>query len=144
MLQIPPDYTFVVQIALFLALWIALKRLWFDPAMAISRERAVRSEGAIAEAKALQGRAEAMRAEHAQKLAEARAEAQRDAQEILRGAEVEHRRLVNEASEEAQKTIAEARQRIAEDVATARRTLRADVESIAGEVARVVMGRSAR
>lgn len=142
MLQIPPDYTFLVQIALFIVLWVALKRLWFDPAMAVSKERAIRSEGAIAEAKSLQGRAEAMRAEHAQKLAEARAEAQREAHEILRAAETEHRRLVGEASEEAQKTIAEARQRIAEDVATARRALRSDVETLARDVARVVMGRS--
>lgn len=142
MLQIPPDYTFFVQIALFIVLWIALKRLWFDPAMAVAKERAVRSEGAIAEAKSLQGRAEAMRAEHAQKLAEVRAEAQREAQDILRAAEAEHRRLVGEASEEAQKMIAEARQRIAEDVATARRALRSDVETLARDVARVVMGRA--
>jgi F0F1-type ATP synthase membrane subunit b/b' len=48
MLKIPPDYTFVVQIALFVALWIVLKRFWFDPALRIVRERAARSEGAIA------------------------------------------------------------------------------------------------
>lgn len=144
MLQIPPDYTFFVQIALFLVLWIALKRLWFDPAMAVAKERAIRSEGAIAEAKSMQGRAEALRAEHAQKLAEARAEAQREAQEILRAAEAEHRRLVGEATDEAQRTIAEARQRIAEDVANARRALRSEVEALAGDVARVVVGRAVR
>src|SRR2546423_1408490 len=58
MLKIPPDYTFLVQIALFIALWLVLKRLWFDPALRIIHERAARSEAgcpalAVAQLRAL-------------------------------------------------------------------------------------------
>src|SRR5215831_16296743 len=71
MLKIPPDYTFLVQIALFVVFWLAMKRFWFGPAMRIIKERAARSEGAIREAKAVQADAERLRAE--QGLAQARA-----------------------------------------------------------------------
>src|SRR5690349_3881804 len=134
MLKIPPDYTFLVQIVIFVALWIALKRLWFDPALRVVRERATRSEGAVAEARSIQAEAERLRAQHAAALDEARAEAQRGMQEIVREAEAEQRRLIGEAREEAHRTLTEVRSRVAEEVAVARRGLR----DSAGEVARIV------
>src|SRR5438874_737131 len=69
------DYTFVVQIALFVALWVVLKRLWFDPALRVIRERTARSEGAVREARAIQTEAERLRAEHAAALDQAKGEA---------------------------------------------------------------------
>ena len=141
MLKIPPDYTFVVQIALFLALWIVLKRFWFDPALRILRERASRSEGAVAEARAIQAEAERLRAEHAGALDEVRAEAQRDMQHIVREAEAEQKRIIEEAREEAQRAITDVRARIAEDVAVARQELRESAQDIARTVAEKVLGR---
>jgi F-type H+-transporting ATPase subunit b len=141
MLKIPPDYTFVVQIALFVALWIVLKRFWFDPALRIVRERAARSEGAIAEARAIQAEAERLRAEHAGALDQVRAEAQREMQHIVRAAEAEQKRIIEEAREEAQRTITDVRARIAEDVAVARQGLRESAQDIAKIVAEKVLGR---
>src|SRR6266446_1363426 len=77
------DYTLLVQIPIFIILWMLLKRFWFDPALRIIRERTARSEGAIAEARAIQADAERLRAEHAAALDQARAEAAREVQEIL-------------------------------------------------------------
>src|SRR5436309_3479559 len=71
------DYTLVVQIALFVALWVVLKRLWFDPALRVIRERTARSEGAVREARAIQAEAERLRAEQAGARARAEAEALR-------------------------------------------------------------------
>ncbi len=142
MLKIPPDYTFLVQIAIFVVLWLVLRRLWFEPALKIIQARAARSEGAIQEARAVQVEAERLRAEHAAALDQARSEAQREMQEIVRAAEAEQKRVLDEARDEAQRTLAEVRGRIAEEVADARRTLRAQAEDIAGEVARKVLGRA--
>jgi len=142
MLKIPPDYTFLVQIVLFVGLWIVLKRLWFDPALQVIRERAARSEGAVAEARAVQGEAERLRAEQVAALDHARDEAQREMQEMLRTAEAEQKRLLDAARADAQNTLGEARARIGEEVADARRALRADAESIAHEVVRKVLGRA--
>src|SRR5689334_2884311 len=141
MLKIPPDYTFVVQIALFVALWIVLKRFWFDPALRIVRERAARSDGAIAEARAIQAEAERLRAEHAGALDKVRAEAQHEMQHIVHEAEAEQKRIIGEAREEAQRTITDVRARIAEDVAVARQGLRDSADDLARIVAEKVLGR---
>src|SRR5437763_627936 len=71
------DYTLLVQMALFVALWLVLKRLWFDPALRVIRERTARSEGAVREARAIQAEAERLRAEHAGGRARAEAQALR-------------------------------------------------------------------
>jgi F-type H+-transporting ATPase subunit b len=140
--MLQPDYSFFIQIGLFLVLWVCLKRWWFDPTMKLLRERSARSEGAVAEARKVQAEAETLRREHAAALEQTRHEAQRDVQDILRAAEVEQKRLISEASDDAQRTLADVRSRVAEEVALARKELRADVEAIAREVARTVMGRT--
>ncbi len=142
MLKIPPDYTFLVQILIFLVLWVALKRLLFAPALRIIHERTTRSEGAVQEARAIQAEAERLRAAQAAALDEARGEAQRELQELLRGAEAEQKQLIAEARDEAQRTLAEVRTRIAEEVAAARHGVREQAEQIAREVSRKVLGRA--
>src|SRR2546430_12309962 len=126
MLKIPPDYTFLVQIAIFVAFWLLVTRLWFRPALRIIRERRARSEGAIREARTIEAEAERLRAEHAAALDQTRAEAQRELQEIIRGAEAEQKRLIAEASAEAHRTLTDGQARVADEVARARRTLRVD------------------
>jgi F-type H+-transporting ATPase subunit b len=142
MLKIPPDYTFLVQIVIFVALWMVLKRLWFDPALRLIRERAARSEGAIAEARAIQSEAERLRAQHAGALDEARAEAQREMQEVLRTAEAQQKRLIEEARHEARRTLEEVRGRVAEEVVIARRGLRDSAQEVARIVAQKLLGRT--
>ncbi len=143
MLEIPPKLDILVPIVLiFLVVWFVLRRWWFEPMMRVLAERTKRSEGAVAEAQALQAEAERMRREHAAALDEARTEAHREMQEILRAAEAEQKRLMAEATEEAQRTLADVRARVAEDLAAARRTLRADVPAIAREIACKVLGRA--
>ena len=141
MLKIPPDYTFLVQIVIFVALWIVLKRLWIDPALRIIRERTARSDGAIAEARAIQAEAERLRAEHAAALDEVKTVAQREMQEVLREAEAQQKRLIDQARAEAQRTLGEVRGRVAEEVAIARRGIRDSAEEVARIVAEKVLGR---
>jgi len=136
------DYTFVVQIALFVALWVVLKRLWFDPALRVIRETA-RSEGAVREARAIQAEAERLRAEHAAALDQAKGEAQSEMQEILRQAEAEQQRLISEARADAQRTLTDVRAQVAEEVASARLGLRDSAGEIARIVAQKILGRPA-
>jgi len=137
MLKIPPDYTFVVEIVIFVALWIALRHFWFEPALRIIRERARRSEGAIEEARAIQAEAERLRAEHAAALDEARSEAQREMQEILRLAEAEQKQVLAAARDDAQRTLTEVRARIAEEVTAAPAGLREQAREIARQLAEI-------
>jgi F-type H+-transporting ATPase subunit b len=143
-MDVPAEFVPVLlaQMAIFVALWMVLKRFWFEPALRLIAAREKRSHGAIAEAKALQGEAERLRLEHTAALDQARAEAHRDVQEMLRQAEAEQRRLIAAANEAAHQAAAEARARIAEEVAAARRGLEADAHAIAREVAKAVLGRA--
>jgi F-type H+-transporting ATPase subunit b len=143
-MDIPKEFlpVLLVQIALFLGLWMVLKRLWFDPALKVIGAREARSHGAIAEARVLQAEADRLRREHEAAIEQARAEAQRDVQELLRQAEAEQRTLIAQATEEAQRASAEVRERVAREVEAARRDLQAQAPQIAREVARVVLGRA--
>jgi F-type H+-transporting ATPase subunit b len=144
MLKIPPDYLpLSIQIALFVALWLVLKVLWFDPTLRIIQARRARSEGALEEARAIQAEADRLRAEHAAALDTARNEAQREMQEIVRDAEAEQKRLIAAAREDAQRTLTEVRTRMAEEVAAARQALRSSAGEIAQMVAHKILGRSA-
>lgn len=136
------NYSLVLQIVLFLGLWVALKRFWFEPTMRLLKERAKRSEGALAAARESEAKLEELRRQHHLKLQEARDEAQREVAELMRHAEAEQKQLIAQANEDAQRTLSEVRTRVAEDVAAARRTLSADVGAIATEVARRVLGRA--
>src|SRR6266446_1764158 len=137
------DYTLLVQIPIFIVLWMLLKRFWFDPALRIIRERTARSEGAIAEARAIQADAERLRAEHAAALDQARAEAAREVQEILRAAEIEQKRLIAEARDDAKRMIGDVRGQIADEMATTRQQLREAAHEIARLVAEKILGRAA-
>jgi F-type H+-transporting ATPase subunit b len=136
------NYSLAVQAVLFVALWLALKRFWFDPALRVIAERAKRSEGQVEEARKLEAEIERMRHEHQAALQHARTEAQREVADIMRRAEAEQKQLIAQANDEAQRTLADMRTRVAEDVAVARKTLSAHVGALAREVARTVMGRA--
>jgi len=141
MLKIPPDYTFLIQIAVFVAFWALVTRLWFRPALRIIRERKARSEGAIGEARTIEAEAERLRAEHAAALDQTRSEAQRELQEIIRSAEAEQKRLIAEAGTEARRTLVEVQTRVAEEVAQARRALRDEAARLARMVTEKILAR---
>ena len=130
------------QIAIFLMLFVLLKRLWFAPVAAVLQERERRSEGALAEARQMHARAEELRSGHAKALEQARLEARHEVQELWRTAEAEQQRLLDEAHEDAERTMLEARAQIAQDVARARRELDTQVREIARQAAQAVLGRA--
>ena len=143
-MDIPKEFVPVLlaQIALFCALWMVLKRFWFDPVLRVLAAREKRTHGAIVEAKHLQDDAERLRREHEAAIADAKAEAQREVQDLLRKADAAQRELIEQATAEAQRTANEVRERVAGEVAAARRTLQGEVDAIARELARVVVGRA--
>jgi F-type H+-transporting ATPase subunit b len=136
------DYSLAVQALIFVALWLALKWLWFDPALRVLKERSARSQGQVAAARELEAEVARLRQEHDLAIQQAKAETQREVAEMLRRAEAEQKQLIAQANEDAQHTLADVRGRVAEEVAGARKSLTGDVGAIAREVARVVVGRA--
>jgi F-type H+-transporting ATPase subunit b len=143
-MDIPKEFfpVLLVQIALFLGLWMVLKRLWFDPALAVIAAREKRSHGSIAEAKRLQDEAERLRRERDAAIEQAKSEAQREIQELLRRADATQRELIEQATADAQRTASEMRERVAAEVAAARQSLQSEAHAIAREVAKTVLGRA--
>ena len=143
-MDIPKEFfpVLLVQIALFLGLWTVLRRWWFDPALRVIAAREKRSEGAVAEAHALQAEAARLSREHATAIDQAKAEASREVQDMLREAEAEQRRIIGEATDHAQRATTEVRERIAREVEKARQDVHKDVDVIAREMAKTVLGRA--
>ena len=142
MLKIPPDSTFVVQMLVFAVLFVVLRRWWFEPVLRVMEERRRRSEGAIAEARAIEAEVVRLRAEHEAALAETRARVEQELDGMLRRAEGEQARIVDEATQEAQRALADVRGRLAEELAAARKRLDAQVQDISRDVARMILGRA--
>ena len=142
-MDVPKEFlpVLLVQIALFLGLWMVLKRLWFDPALRLIKAREQRSHGAVKEAKKVEEEAQKLRVEHTAAIEQAKAEAQAEVQEMLRRAEAEQRTTIARAHEDAGRTMAEMRASVAQELAAARRDAQADVHVLAREVAKAVMGR---
>ena len=143
-MDIPKEFlpVLLVQIALFLALWMVLKRFWFDPVLRVIAAREKRSHGSIADAKRLQDEAERLRREHTAAMDQARGDAQREVQELLRKADAAQRELIEQATAEAHRTATEMRGRVAAEVAAARKDLEAEAHTIARELAKTMLGRA--
>jgi F-type H+-transporting ATPase subunit b len=143
-MDIPKEFlpVLLAQIALFLGLWMVLKRFWFDPVLRVIAAREQRSHGSIADAKRLQDEAARMRREHDAAMDQARVDAQREVQDLLRQADAAQRELIEQATADAQRTAAEMRERVAAEVTAARKDLQTEAHAIARELAQAVLGRA--
>jgi F-type H+-transporting ATPase subunit b len=139
----PQDITVVLcQVALFLFLFVVLKRFWFGPVAAVLHEREQRSAGALAEARALQARAEELQVQRTKALEQARSDAHHDVQELWRAADADQQRLMAAAHADAERTLGEAREQIAQEVTRARTELEGQVREIARQAVQAVVGRT--
>ncbi|MGH7821464.1 MAG: ATP synthase F0 subunit B [Candidatus Binatia bacterium] len=141
MLEFPPDQTALYQIALFVALWLVLKRLVFDRFLEVLAARRRRTDGALAEARRLREEVAKLRAEHEALMAQVRREAARGRDEIRRQAEAEERAMVDGAREEAARILDELRERASREVGEARAALERETEELSERVARALLGR---
>lgn len=142
MLTFPPDYTFVVQIVLFLILWIGLKRLVFDPFVAMLEAREARTTGAKAAATQMRSTTEVSAAEYENKVQEARRQSATDASVVRAGTAAEERRVLDAAREEASRQLAVLRESLARQADAARPTLDGEAQQLATKMVERIAGRA--
>ena len=142
MLTFPPDYTFFVQIVLFFVLWIGLKKLLFDPVVAMLEAREARTTGAKAAAAQTRSATEVSAAEYEHKLQEARQQAVRDAGVVRTATAAEEQRVLETAREEAARHLAMLRDDLSRQAEAARPTLDGEVQQLATRMVERVAGRS--
>ena len=120
------DYTILLQMLLFLLLWVVLSRILFRPYLSLLEEREKRTEGAQDESFALEQEGQRLRALYEDGLAKARA-----AGEAVK------------AREEAAETLERMRLEIRNELAREREMARREAEAIAQDMVAKVLGRRA-
>ncbi len=141
MLSFPPDWTFVFQIILFLVLWTFLRRLLFEPNLAVLKNREERNAGALKEASRVKAEAEAMDEQYRTRLTGIRAGAMQQVDTVYREAEEQARVLIESARADAASTMAGLRETLAQELAQARQSLTASVPAFSREIAAKLLGR---
>ncbi|MBI3795698.1 MAG: ATP synthase F0 subunit B [Deltaproteobacteria bacterium] len=141
MLSFPPDWTFVFQIILFLVLWTYLRRLLFEPNLAVLKSREERSAGALQEASRVKAEAEAISEQYRTQLAGIRVGAMQQVDAVYREAEEQTHELLESARANAAHTMAGLRETLAQELAQARQSLTASVPTFSREIATKLLGR---
>ena len=141
MLTFPPDSSFVIQIVSFLLLWVALKRLAFDPMLHVLEQREQRTQGGMAEAESLRGAAQLAEQQYETSLRNVRQAVLREAEAAHQQAVAEQQRQLAAARQQADAELAQLRAEIAAQVQQAQAGLTAEAHVIAALVAERVSGR---
>jgi F-type H+-transporting ATPase subunit b len=135
------DLTFVGQMVIFAALIVVMKPLLYDPVLALFAEREKRTDGAKAEARAMQEKA----GELLRKWETELEKVQRVAAEERDRTRAETARLeaeqMSEARRVAAKIVEDGRASIAKEVQSIQFELGRDSEKLAREIASKVLGR---
>jgi F-type H+-transporting ATPase subunit b len=135
------DLSFVAQIALFGLFIVILKPILFDPLLKLFEEREKLTDGARADARAMDERAGELVAKFESELEKVRTEAARD-RERLRAetAKLEHQ-MMEAAKADAARILEEGRTKIAAEIEGLRKELQAGRPALARQIASTLMGR---
>jgi F-type H+-transporting ATPase subunit b len=138
------DLTFILQMVIFAALALVLKPLLFDPVLSLFQERERRTDGARAEARAMQEKAGELLRQYEKELERVN----RVAAEERDRARVETTKLEAEILQKARaianKIIEEGRDKVEEELHALRFDLGRQSERLAQDIATRVLGRAVR
>ena len=137
------DNTVFLQAILFLSLFVILHFLLFKPWLEVRDRRAARISGAMDEAVQLRAAAEERERDYEARLAKARDEAMDVRSESRKQAEGKEAEIVGAARSEAASELEQTKVKIAGEIDEARAQLGERVESLAGDITKQVLGRSA-
>jgi F-type H+-transporting ATPase subunit b len=135
------DLSFVAQIALFGLFILILKPILFDPLLKLFEEREKLTDGARADARAMDERAGELVAKFESELEKVRQDAARD-RERLRAetAKLEHQ-MMEAAKADAARILDEGRAQIAGEIEALRKELHASRPALARQIASTLIGR---
>jgi F-type H+-transporting ATPase subunit b len=140
-LSFPPDWTFLFQIVLFIVLWMTLRRLLFEPNLAVLQNREHRSAGMLQEAAQVKAEAEELNEQYRARLAESRSGTLQEVDTIYREAEGQAGNLLDSARAEAVRIVAEVRGTLDRELSAARQDLQDRVPDFSREIAAKLLGR---
>lgn len=127
--------TLIAQILNFLILVLVLSAIAYKPLLRVMDERKAKLAGDLSAAEKAKEDAEAIKAQYAEKLAEAKAEAQAIIDEARKAAAADHDKVMAEVKAEQEQIIATAKQSIVADQEKAMEDVRAQVINLSMAVA---------
>jgi F-type H+-transporting ATPase subunit b len=141
MLTFPPDSSFLVQIVLFIILWIGLKRLLFDPVMHVLEARDARTAGLKREAADMKASAEESAAEYERRMHEVRQQISAASEAQRAAAQTEERHLIGEARQQASSRLMELRETLAGETEAARGAVGVEARAVSVRMLERVVGK---
>ncbi len=135
------DKSVFVMMALFALLIVVLKPILLDPMLRVFALREERTDGAKAEARAMQERAAEILSNYEAEVAKVRAEATAERDALRKETARVEAEILAEAREAAEAISREGRERIATEIANLSRDLDARAEGLAKEIGSRVLGR---
>jgi F-type H+-transporting ATPase subunit b len=135
------DLSFVAQIALFGLFIIILKPILFDPLLKLFEEREKLTDGARAQARAMDERAGDIVAKFESELEKVRQDAARDRERLRAETARLELQMMEQAKADAAKILDEGRAQIAAEVQALRRELEASRPALAQQIASKLVGR---
>jgi len=135
------DWTFLVQLVLFVGLMLILKPILFDPMLRLFEEREKRIDGAKLQARKIDEKSATALAKYEGEMAKARAAASADRDKIRAEAQKRERDILATVRAATTQTLEEGKKAAQAEADKARATLKGEGTSMARELASRVLGR---
>lgn len=135
------DKTVFLQMALFALLIVVLKPLLLDPMLRVFALREERTDGAKAEARAMQERAAEILSNYEKEVAKVRAEATAEREALRKETAKLEAEILAEARATAEGIAEEGRRRIEGEIATLQKDLEAQAQALSKDIGSRVLGR---
>lgn len=135
------DGTVVVQLVLFLILFVIANRYLFQPYLALRERRKAGIDGARAEAERMTAEADAKLASYEKQLAIARERANEEGRKVRHQAAADERKVTDEARAQVQTEIDQAQAKMRRETEQARAQLLPQAEALAKAMTQKLLGR---
>ncbi len=135
------DLTVLVQLGLFVILFVACNKLLFQPYLKLRERRREGIEGARAEAESMSAQADAKLASYEKQLVAARTRAGEESRKIRSEAAAAEQRVMEEAKAAAQSAINAAQTKVRSETEAARKELMTQATALSTKMASRLLGR---
>lgn len=135
------DLSILYQIILFVALWLILNKILFQPYLQLLEERERRTIGAEHDSADLEHEGARLRAQYEEKIAQAQTAAYAAKDAILQEARQQREKILGQARAEAASKLEQARREIALALEKEKALAAAETATVAGEMVSKVLGR---
>lgn len=135
------DLSILYQIILFVALWLILNKILFQPYLQLLEERERRTIGAEHDSADLEHEGARLRAQYEEKIAQAQTAAYAAKDAILQEARQQREKILGEARAAAASKLEQARREISLALEKEKALAAAEAATVAGEMVSKVLGR---